>query len=165
MVETLQSIVKWLSWDKMMVNNNTNINNIFHYIIYFIILCYCQFLPTTHFPLVQNQQSLWCSNKKYLSRYLHQLRMLYLFWKGRKYTFPKNFFTLYQLIIFHGKINKHLYLLKLWNHSDWKIKFCIVVFGLRKKLKNRRSSLMSEQNNLLMCYNFFLWYYQDMQIS
>ena len=124
--------------NKLIIMHSMNI--IFHYITL------SSFFACNLFPPVQNQQNLW---------YLHQLSKLYLFWKGRKYTFQKKFFTLYQLIIFHGKINKHLYLLKLWNHSDWKIKFCTVVFGLRKKLKNRRSSLMSEQNNPLMCYNFF----------
>ena len=67
----------------------------------------------THFALVQNSKNIPCSSKQsYLSSYLQQHGKLYVFWKGRKNTFQKKkYFTLWQPIISHEKINKHLYLL------------------------------------------------------
>lgn len=123
--------------NKLIIMHSMNI--IFHYITL------SSFFACNLFPPVQNQQNLW---------YLHQLSKLYLFWKGRKYTFQKKYFILQQLIIFHGKISKHLYLLKLWNHFDWKSTFCTVIFGLRKKLK-REVFLWCLSKKIRLCATIF----------
>ena len=57
------------------------------------------------------------------------------FEKAENTLFKTKYFTLLQPIIFHEKRSKHLYLIKLCNHFDWKSNFCKEMFGLRKKVK------------------------------